>query len=77
MIDTPQSILANRNTVTTNTVATIRFVALTLPAKSHIRLQQTETGQVSQTDNDTYRNRTDVHGAIETNAAWLGNVSED
>lgn len=76
MIDTPFSIMDNRNTSATNVRVFVLPTPLIITDIYRIWQQQTINGQLLGNDNRLYRNRTDVYGAVTTNPAYIGNVSD-
>lgn len=80
MIDTPFSIMDNRNPSATQVYVFAPAKPLILPSGVIAWgnwQQQTETGQILPSDTIHYQIKTDVLGAIATNPDWIGNVSED
>ena len=88
MIDTPQSIAAGRiktegdtvSRINTATTIAVGFTPATISIIGDNMLvwqQQTINAAMSGNDKLDYRSETHVLGACHTNAAWIGNVSED
>lgn len=80
MIETPASIMDNRNGASTQVYIFAPAKPLMLPsgaiAWSNWQ-QQTENAETLGNDMPYYRSKTDVLGACTTNPAYIGNVSED